>query len=94
MSRTTNICSFVFVFLVSVFATGCMGESEDPNGLIWYDDDMDACFTTNNKGQQVQVPCEEIGAMPGLDTSASEGAGCTGTACCQVKDDNGGICPK
>lgn len=91
MSRT--IISFVFVSLVSAFATGCMGESEDPNDLVWYDDDMNACYTLNEKGNRVQVPCEES-AMPGLETSAGPGAGCTGTACCQVKDDSGGICPK
>lgn len=96
MSRTTNIFSFVFVSLVSVFATGCMGESEDPNGIVWYDDEMNACFTTNDKGQRVQVPCDDMGmAMPDLEESASDGAGCTGTACCQViNDDDRGICPK
>jgi hypothetical protein len=95
MSRTTNIFSFVFVSLVSVFATGCMGESEDPNGIVWYDDEMNACFTTNDKGQRVQVPCDDTGARPDLDTSAAnQGAGCTGTACCQAIEDDGGICPK
>lgn len=91
MLRLSSIFGFALVVHSSVFATGCIAETNEPEQLIWYDDELGACYTTNEKGQSVQVPCEES-ATPGLGELAGETAGCTGTTCCQTKSSDG-ICP-
>jgi hypothetical protein len=87
MLRLSSTIGFALVALASVFATGCIAETNEPEQLIWYDEDFDACFSKNEKGQTVQVPCEEM-EMPGLDEASDTGAACTGSACCETRGGN------
>ncbi len=91
MLRIRSLIGFALVAMTSVFATGCIAETSEPEQLIWYDDDLDACFTQNTKGQTVQVPCEES-AGPGLTEMNNNGTACTGTACCDARSVDEGFC--
>jgi hypothetical protein len=91
MLRIRTSFGLVMVSLLSVFAIGCMAETNEPTGLIWYDEEFDACFETNKDGKNVEVPCDESAAMPGLGELVDETAGCTGSTCCEVKRQ--GFCP-
>lgn len=89
MLRARSFIGFALVALTSVFATGCMAEADEPEQLIWYDDELDACFTENAKGQKVQVPCDESFAAPGMDELYSTGTACTGSTCCEAVNPDG-----
>jgi hypothetical protein len=87
MLRVRSFIGFALVAMTSVFATGCIAESSEPEQLVWYDDDLDACFTQNTKGQTVQVPCEES-AGPGMNELYTNGTACTGSTCCDARTVN------
>lgn len=91
MLRLSSAISFALVAFASVFATGCIAESNEPEQIIWYDDEFDMCFSRNEKGQQVEVPCDQM-AMPGFGELADPEAACTGAACCQTKLGDTGFC--
>jgi hypothetical protein len=91
MFRTHSFIALAIVSLASMFATGCIAESNEPSDLIWYDDEFDACLTSGKDGKTVEVPCEEA-AMPGLSEQAEPEAGCTGAACCETRNGDTGYC--
>lgn len=89
MTRIHSFIGFALVALTSVCATGCMADADEPEQLIWYDEELDACFTEGAKGKKVQVPCEESSAAPGMEGLYNNGTACTGTACCEAINDSG-----
>lgn len=93
MLNLRSTFALALVALSAFFVTGCVGESEEPNGNVWYDKVQGICFTENEDGGAVEVPCEDFGAMPGLSEAADQGAGCTGTACCQTRYADPSFCP-
>jgi hypothetical protein len=92
MINVRSTLGFALIALASVFATGCIAESNEPEQLVWYDDDLNACFTANEKGQSVEVPCDESAAVGMSELNLGGGAGCSGSACCQTRDVETGFC--
>lgn len=70
MSRTTAL---LVLTLSSLLVAGCdestaLGTNDDdqsedyrygPDELVWYDDELDACFTKPEGGKAIEVPCPD-----------------------------------
>jgi hypothetical protein len=58
MLRTTS--ALLLALLSTLFTAGC---DQQDAGIIWYDDGLAACFTDNDGGKTVEVPCDQEGII-------------------------------
>jgi hypothetical protein len=59
MLRSASLLGLALVSLSSLFLGGCIAETSEPTGIVWYDDEVGACFETGKDGKPVEVPCDE-----------------------------------